>query len=79
MDTMMLAWVFGVPVFLLVMVLVLDRLESFVITPIDRAQKIQTLVEAAPPEVVEQQVSVLLAPVVSRDSSSFSGQAEASA
>jgi hypothetical protein len=67
MDTMMLAWVLGVPVFLLVMVIVLDRLESFVVAPVDRAVKISRLIEAHPPEVVEEHVSALLAPLAMRD------------
>jgi hypothetical protein len=64
MDTMMFAWVLGVPAALLAMVLVLDRLESFVVAPVDRADRISQLIENASPEDVEHTVSVLLAPVV---------------
>jgi len=65
---MMFAWILGVPVFLLVMVMVLDRIEAYVVAPIDRATHITKLMQHADPDVLERQVSQLLAPVASNES-----------
>jgi hypothetical protein len=64
MDTMMIAWVLGVPAALMLVVLGLERLESLVVAPIDRAVKISKLVEDADADAVEHRVSIMLAPVI---------------
>ncbi|MCA1831675.1 MAG: hypothetical protein ABR548_14135 [Actinomycetota bacterium] len=61
----MIAWVFAVPIFLMLMVLTLDKLESSIVAPIDRAVKIVRLVNEAPAEQVEREVAALLAPALS--------------
>lgn len=58
----MIVWVFAMPVAMLVMVLVLDKIESSVVAPIDRAVKVVRLVEELPPEHAERDVAVLLTP-----------------
>jgi len=63
MGAMMFAWIIGVPAFLLVMVLVLDRIETYVVAPIDRAARITKLLQHEDPDVLERQVAQLLAPV----------------
>jgi hypothetical protein len=63
MDTVMIAWVVGVPLALMLMVLALDRLETNVVAPIDRADRISKLMDIAEPEELEESVSILLAPV----------------
>jgi hypothetical protein len=63
----MIAWVFGVPAALMLMVLVLDKVESAVVTPAVRAATITRMVEEAPPDQIERAVSVLLAPQLSSE------------
>lgn len=70
MDTMILAWVLGVPLALMLIVLGLERLESMVVAPIDRADRIARMIDLAAPEEIEQKVSVLLAPVASTEGGS---------
>ena len=82
MGAMMLAWIIGVPAFLMIMVLVLDRLETTVVAPIDRAARITKLLQYEDPDVLERQVAQMLAPVAAtteRATSTFSGRAEAPA
>lgn len=59
-----IAWVFGVPLILMVMVLALEKLEARVVAPAERSERIRSLVERAPAEEVERQVAVLVAPVM---------------
>lgn len=66
-QMMWIGWVVAVPLFLTALLLLLERLETWVVAPMDRAEQVRRLlVSERPADEVERVVAVMLAPAIDK-------------